>query len=715
MAQKYQKPDSSQTKKLLYTARKIDSDLMLLLNTEASQKDAVLAAVKPVLENRVDRVLEQMDIEQLNMSRQGLRIQPLREANINNVLQISKMTFSQICAVKGLGEQSAEKIRDTVLQIKANARKTARIRLDPQDKDPADSALVKALYQYISCTSLRATAKQLYTEHHKGLTAEVAALTAAKNSIFWLFSSEKKKEQALLAFDSLRTRFMGPLGDSTSLQEQYKKILSTHSQDCWQDFNSRAAAYYAALESIDTTSSRYETVKNGLPEQLAQSIEAYPVDLHLLNATLRNYQTFGTQYILHQQRVLLGDEMGLGKTFQAMAAMAALKAEGKTHFMVVCPASVLINWCREVSRHTQLGVTKIHGSDEEALHSWLEQGDVAVTTYESISRFSLPEDTRLDMLVSDESHYVKNPDTLRSRSLKKLLDQADRVLFMTGTPLENRVDEMCALVELLQPKVAADLQATKYISTAQQFRQQLAPVYLRRTREDVLQELPELIEKEQWCSLGKDEKEAYRQAVNSENFMAMRQVSWNVPELAQSSKANRLLELCEKAEDEGRKVIVFSFFRDTLSKVRSLLGDRCTEVITGSVSPQRRQQIVDEFNNAPAGSVLISQVLAGGTGLNIQSASVIVFCEPQIKPSIESQAISRAYRMGQTRDVLVYRLLCEDTVDEQMLTLLEDKQEQFDNFAEDSVIGQENLKHLKESDWIAQVIREEKQRLLPEA
>ena len=185
----------------------------------------------------------------------------------------------------------------------------------------------------------------------------------------------------------------------------------------------------------------------GLPEQLVQEIEAHPLNLQYLKATLRSYQTFGTKYIVHQGKTLLGDEMGLGKTIQAIAAMAAMKAEGKTHFMVVCPASVLINWCREIEKHCHLAVTKIHGNDEAALRCWRENGDVAVTTYESISRFQLPETFPISMIVTDEAHYVKKPETLQTKSLKKLLAQTEYVLFMSGTPLENRVEEMCALVQ----------------------------------------------------------------------------------------------------------------------------------------------------------------------------------------------------------------------------------------------------------------------------
>jgi SNF2 family DNA or RNA helicase len=208
---------------------------------------------------------------------------------------------------------------------------------------------------------------------------------------------------------------------------------------------------------------------------------------------------------------------------------------------------------------------------------------------------------------------------------------------------------------------------------------------------------------------------AYREAVMSENFMAMRQVSWNVADMEDSTKAQRLIELCDMAKEEGRKVIVFSFFRETLRKVQTLLSDRCMEVITGEVSPQRRQEIVDEFGKAQAGAVLVSQVQAGGTGINIQCASVIIFCEPQIKPSIENQAISRAYRMGQVRDVLVYRLLSDETIDERMLEILSTKQEAFDNFADVSVVGEESLEaetqKSAEASWIAQMVKAEKEKL----
>jgi SNF2 family DNA or RNA helicase len=173
-----------------------------------------------------------------------------------------------------------------------------------------------------------------------------------------------------------------------------------------------------------------------------------------------------------------------------------------------------------------------------------------------------------------------------------------------------------------------------------------------------------------------------------------------------------LLKICEDAAEQGRKLIVFSFFRNTLNKVCELLGDRCTPIISGDISPAERQKIVDSFNAADAGAVLVSQVQAGGTGLNIQAASVIVFCEPQLTPAIESQAIGRAYRMGQTRDVLVYRLLADDTIDERMLEVLSGKQQQFDNFADVSVVGTEQLEAEIDNAKLAEIIKAEQARVL---
>lgn len=707
--EKLSRPDTGEVKRMVETATRIDEELNRICQSEKPCKQAAQQAAKALIEDRIRQVLESMDVEHVNRAKQGIRVSLLRAAGIENIWQLSKMNFRQVCDIEGIGEQTAWKILDTVKQIVENTKQTLRLRIRMDDSGEADDALIKALYTLIRLRPLRKECKAVYTENHSALQQEISGAKECLKGFAWLFKSKSKKEQCVTAVSQLRLRLCGSFG-SGELLDRCAAVEKPEPETYWADYAGNASAYYAELEALGIHWDHSEAAEGGIPAQLAKEIQAQVLDLKYLKATLRSYQTFGTKYIVHQKKTLLGDEMGLGKTIQAIAAMAALKAEGKSHFMVVCPASVLINWCREIQKHSTMEVTKIHGDDQEALLHWRENGDVAVTTYESISRFQLPPRFRVSMVVTDEAHYVKNPETKRTKALLKLLSQTENVLFMSGTPLENRVEEMCFLVGCLREEIATELEAVKFISTAEQFRQQLAPVYLRRTRDDVLQELPDLIEKEQWCVLNEAEQKAYYDAVMSGNFMAIRQVSWNAADISKSGKAARLLEICEQAKEQGRKVIVFSFFRNTLQKVTQLLGDRCMEPITGTVSPQRRQEIVDKFTNAEAGAVLVSQVQAGGTGLNIQSASVIIFCEPQIKPSIENQAISRAYRMGQVRDVLVYRLLADDTVDEQIMEILRNKQNLFDNFADESVVGTESLKPSEQA-WINNMIEEEKKRL----
>ena len=449
--------------------------------------------------------------------------------------------------------------------------------------------------------------------------------------------------------------------------------------------------YFNVLEEINPGLLGNDDALYGLPEELAREIQDECYFPDGLLCELRRYQEWGVRYILHQGRVLLGDEMGLGKTVQAIAAMVSLKNTGASHFLVVCPASVITNWCREIRKMSRLSVIKIHGSSrKDAFLTWQQTGGVAVTTYETTAYCDLPEAFRFSMLVVDEAHYIKNPEAKRTKNVRALCTHADRLLFMTGTALENKAEEMVSLISILQPQIGARLHDMTFMSSAPLFRKTVAPVYYRRKREDVLTELPDLIQSREWCTMSPQEEAAYEQAVLSGNFAASRQVSWNMPDLSDSSKAARLLELIEEAEADGRKVLVFSYFLDTIRKIADLLGNRCVNPISGAVSPERRQEIIDEFNQAPSGTVLPAQIQSGGTGLNMQAASVVILCEPQLKPSAENQAISRAYRMGQTRNVLVYRLLCEDSVDEKIISLLEDKQAVFDAFADKSEAADES-------------------------
>ena len=272
---------------------------------------------------------------------------------------------------------------------------------------------------------------------------------------------------------------------------------------------------------------------------------------------------------------------------------------------------------------------------------------------------------------------------------------------------------MVTLIGELDSKVANNAKPLALTGSYAKFRDAISPVYYRRKREDVLSELPELVEVEEWCELCPDERKQYANTVLSKNFMAARRVSWNVSNLSHSSKAKRLVEIVEEAKENGHKVLVFSFFRETLQRVCELLGANCVGQVNGSVPAAARQKTIDAFNTSNAGSVLALQIQSGGTGLNLQSANVVVICEPQFKPSIENQAISRAYRMGQLHAVFVHRLLAVDTVDERLCDLTKIKQREFDEFADRSAAAEADMENAAEIDKIGfqQIMEEELKRI----
>ena len=319
---------------------------------------------------------------------------------------------------------------------------------------------------------------------------------------------------------------------------------------------------------------------------------------------------------------------------------------------------------------------------------------------------------RLKLLVIDEAHYIKNPGAQRTKYIRRLDNESEWILMMTGTPLENRVSEMCALFDFVRPDMAWKIREAAGMSRVPEFRQMVAPVYLRRVREDVLEELPPISETEEWCVPTETDLAYYRQKVWERQFPSMRRVSFLQDDMASSAKAQRLVEICREAAEEGRKILIYSFFRETVEKVSRLLGASCIGTITGSTEIQMRQLLIDRLADAPAGSAIVSQIQAGGTGLNIQSASVVIFCEPQIKPSLTMQALSRVYRMGQVRNVLVHHLLCPDTVDEAILKLLETKQIEFDNYADESTMA-EATEELVDREWIRKFLEEENRKYLP--
>lgn len=651
------------------------------------------AATGKIASGGSDEILRTVPVDELSRYKKGLRVKSLHDAGLHTVADVMRANPYQIASINGISPEGAQEIKKIAAQIADTAQEGIKIRLSADEKTPESTALITALSRYRQIEPAVDAAARFRQQYDGALSRAIVEAKPASGGLRWLFASSGKKDAAEAACatlsEILSDRNILPVENAL---DSVSRVHYITPNNAWDDFTRDPIAYVNLLESVEPDRVGSGEGVYGLPEELSESVADVELDLTGLRCTLRRYQEWGVKYAVAQKRILLGDEMGLGKTVQAIAVMVHLRNKGATHFAVVCPASVLTNWCREIAKHSDLGVVKVHGNGKElALRQWLSQGGVAVTTYETTAVFELSDDFRLSMLTVDEAHYIKNPSAQRTGNVKKLCAHAERLLFMTGTALENRVEEMATLIAILNPEVSKTIRPMLSLSSAPRFRDAVAPVYYRRKREDVLTELPELVESCEWCDLLPEEKKIYQEAIAEQNFMAARRVSWNVDDLENSSKARRLLEIVEDAREQERKVLIFSFFLDTVGKIASLIGESCMEPITGSVSPARRQEIIDEFDNAPAGACLVAQIQSGGTGLNIQSASVVILCEPQLKPSIENQAISRAYRMGQARSVLVYRLLCDDTVDERIMQLLETKQNEFDAFADESKAADDTL------------------------
>lgn len=646
-----------------------------------------------IRDNTAKESLKQIPIDELNSNGEGIKLASLREAGYETLHDLEGKSPRELMKIPGIGETQAMRIASKIRYIQDANRDTSNLTIDFALFDEVKQIrdLVYNLHLLIELGDILAKAKPISSSLGKTMLDHYEnAKAATRFSFKMLFARREQKDKCNESLEILLNLYGGGICDEVKkIYDEFESRKAKLSHETARAaFKANNAAFYALLEKlVPETLVKTEQEVLGLPAEIYERINYTKLNVDTLNATLRSYQEFGTKYILNQQRVLLGDEMGLGKTMQALACMAHLRKEGRTHFMVVCPVSVLVNWQREISKFLGETAIAIHGTDRmDEYNEWLSSGGICVTTFETIVRLEINKERSIDMLIVDEAHYVKNPEAKRTIALKEVIENSEYCLLMTGTPLENKVEEMIFLVSLLRPSVAKDIEKFKELRKAPQFREVIAPVYLRRNRIDVLKELPELIEKEEWCILGEVEKKEYIKSLAKKNMMKMRQVSYEVENAADSSKINRLIEICDEAKEDGRKVIIFSYFLSTIAKIQAALMDRCYGVITGAINSNARQEIIDGLAKAPDGSVVVSQITAGGVGLNIQCASVVILCEPQWKPSIEDQAISRCYRMGQSQSVMVHRLLAENTVDERIVEILKDKSEIFEGFAFESEI-----------------------------
>ena len=436
-----------------------------------------------------------------------------------------------------------------------------------------------------------------------------------------------------------------------------------------------------------------------------------------LNALLRPYQQIGVAWLWHLHRHGLGgilaDEMGLGKTLQAIALLTTLNTQRSTLnsprvSLVVCPASLVENWRRETARFApELRVFVHHGSGRLASAADAANHDLIITSYGTLARdrdrFG---DIELACLIADEAQHIKNRRTQNAQALRCL--QAQSRFLLTGTPVENSLDDLRALFDLLMPgyveKIPAGTKGEERTWFDERLRAKTAPYILRRTKKAVAPELPEKIEQVLYCEPSsaqaalyaewqkKSEQELDALAADgaSENklrlatltqLLRLRQICCDPRLVApatsadHSSKLEAFRELLAESVDDGHRLLVFSQFTSLLALLRAELDEQgLTYCYLDGGTPQKQRQLeVDRYNATPDIPVFLISLKAGGTGLNLTGADTIVHFDPWWNPAVEAQATDRAHRIGQTRVVTSYKLICTGTVEEKVLHMQETK------------------------------------------
>ncbi|MFJ2028692.1 SNF2-related protein [Streptosporangium sp. NPDC087985] len=676
-----------------------------VIASEASYRSAARDAGEKVRRAEVQRILQTMPVDALRTAtRDRLRLGALSEAGISTVQEVLDWGWS-LKTIPGVGETSARHMLGAAQTLWQMTYDEMPVRIDINSRHPETTHLLRRLTEWDSYRQTQGASADL----------ERAAELAPLRTVI-------RGETSHLLVMPTRMLTTAGLRESIQIVKRRAELLGASSAsgpksvgaDPWDDFLVRPADYFAMLSELGFITEDENAVHGDLPEEIIEAVRDQALSGEHLTASLRGYQSFAARFALVQRKVIIGDEMGLGKTVEAIAVLAHLRSRGETHFLVVCPAAVVTNWVREVTSKSKLRAHRIHGPERDrAARTWVRDGGVAVTTYETLAWWepALKELRDLACIVVDEAHYIKNPQALRTIRTNDLIARSDRAILLTGTPLENKVDEFRNLASYVRPDLTVD--ATDL--SPRTFRRQIAPAYLRRNQEDVLTELPELIEIEEWLPMSAADVSRYRAAVERGNFMAMRQAA--MLQGPQSEKVQRLIQIVREAEENDRRVIVFSHFREVLDLVARSLPGPVFGPLTGSVPASQRQQMVDRFSSAKNGAVLVAQIVAGGVGLNIQSASVVVICEPQLKPTTEAQAIARAHRMGQVQSVQVHRLLSEDSVDQRITELLAGKKRLFNDFARvsDMADSTPEAMDLSEAELVREVVAAERQRLVERA
>nr|MCH9703989.1 DEAD/DEAH box helicase [Chlamydiota bacterium] len=429
-----------------------------------------------------------------------------------------------------------------------------------------------------------------------------------------------------------------------------------------------------------------------------------------INATLRHYQDEGVHWLQRLRQMHLGgilaDDMGLGKTLQAIIAI--VQNQNKTPSLIVCPTSLLYNWQEEFHKfHPKSKVLIIDSvpAVRRKLLKTIDQYDIIITSYNLLQKdVEIYKTIPFDYVVLDEAQNIKNRGTRNAKSVKMI--QAKQKLILTGTPIENSLDELWSLFDFLMPGLLSsyDRFVERFIRGVNQkdrlevLRRKVSPFILRRMKEDVLDDLPPVTEVLYHCHLTPTQEELYKsyaasakeelsRLVKKEGFdkiqihvlatlTRLKQICCHPaifakerPEPGDSAKYDMLLELVLSLIDGGHKSVIFSQYTKMLAILREELESRGIPFAYLDGSSKDRLGIVKRFNNDPDIPLFLVSLKAGGSGLNLTGADTVIHYDMWWNPAVENQATDRVHRLGQKKSVSSYKMVTLNTIEEKILNL----------------------------------------------
>ncbi|PLA74550.1 hypothetical protein CYQ88_05575 [Hydrogenovibrio sp. SC-1] len=465
-----------------------------------------------------------------------------------------------------------------------------------------------------------------------------------------------------------------------------------------------------------------------------------------LKATLRPYQQFGLDWLhfLHQHGFngILADDMGLGKTVQTLSWCLTLKENGHLNqpILLIVPTSLIGNWKREAQQFTpDLNLLALHGSERFSQFEQIKSADIVLTSYPLVQRDEdLLSEFEFEYLILDEAQKIKNPRTKLYLGLQSL--KSRHRLCLTGTPVENHLGELWSIFNFLMPGFLGNLKQFKahYQKPIEidrtpgiqsQLNQKVAPFLLRRTKHQVVKELPDKTEIIKTVEFEQDQANLYetirltmedkvRQAVAEKGLaqsqitlldalLKLRQVCCDpglvkidaAKQVKHSAKLELLMDLLTELLEGQHRVIIFSQFAEMLKRIASELNKHKIEYSLLTGQTHKREEAINRFKDGDVSIFLIS-LKAGGVGLNLTEADTVIHYDPWWNPAVENQATDRAYRIGQNKEVFVYKLVVANTIEQKILQMQANKQALQDQLYQQNQSDEAGQIHLQAQDLL---------------